>query len=341
MAAQSNLYQSIFHMVDHALNKYVQQGSVRLIDFLLPLFSSLMVIWIAIWGYSMMMGKSDAPLQEGFFRILRVGFILALGLTASRYNQTVVTFLSDTPQTLASIVTGSPSQDAAGLLDRLFTQIFALADTSWRQGGVMNGNFGMYFLAIAVVLIGSCLTLLVAFFILLSKVMVSILLAVGPAFFVLLLFQATQRFFESWLGMVLNFGFVLLLGVASGQLMTSVAADYLQQISNNHSTVSTLSDSSMLCIVLGLCILVMKQIPAMAAALGGGVAIAANGAIAHSLHALRPTTLRNQYRNIRRDLNYTGQALGLPLKPVGASYHAYQQHFGGNSMSQNQRGTSE
>ncbi|WP_246029076.1 type IV secretion system protein [Parashewanella tropica] len=256
-----------------------------------------------------------------------------MGLTASRYNQTVVTFLSETPQLLASIVTGSSSQNAAGLLDKLFSQIFALADTSWRQGGVMNGNVGMYFLAIAVVMIGSCLTLLVAFFILLSKVMVSILLAIGPAFFVLLLFPATQRFFESWLGMVLNFGFILLLGVTSGQLMTSVAADYLAQITQNHSTVSTLSDSSMLCIVLGLCILVMKQIPAMAAALGGGVAIAANGAIAHSLHALRPTSLRHQYRTLRRDLNYTGQAIAAPLKPVGASYHAYQQHFGGNSIS--------
>ncbi len=333
MAAQSNLYQSIFSMVDKALGNYVQQGSSRLIDFLLPIFSSLMIIWIAIWGYNLMMGKSEAPLQEGFYRILRVGFILTLGLTAGRYNQTVVTFLSETPQLLASIVTGSHSQNAASLLDNLFSQIFTLADNAWRQGGVMSGNFGMYFLAIAVLLIGSCLTLLVAFFILLSKVMVSILLAIGPAFFVLLLFQATQRFFESWLGMVLNFGFILLLGVTSGQLMTSVASSYLQQISSNHSTISTLSDSSMLCIVLALCILVMKQIPSMAAALGGGVAIAANGAIAHSLHALRPTTLRNQYRNLRRDLNYTGQALGSPLKPVGAGYHAYQQRFGGNAMS--------
>ena len=333
MAAKSNLYQSIFNMVDHALHNYVQQGSARLIDFLLPIFSSLMIIWIAIWGYSLMMGKSEAPLQEGFYRILRVGFILTLGLTAGRYNQTVVTFLSETPQTLASIISGAHSQNAACLLDQLFSQIFALADNSWRQGGVMNGNFGMYFLAIAVLLIGSCLTLIVAFFILLSKVMVSVLLAIGPAFFVLLLFQATQRFFESWLGMVVNFGFILLLGVSSGQLMTSVASSYLNQIASNHSTVSTLSDSSMLCIVLGLCILVMKQIPAMSAALGGGVAIAANGAIAHSLHALRPTTLRHQYRNLRRDFNYASQAIGKPLKPVGAGYHAYQQRFGGNAIS--------
>ncbi len=333
MAATSNLYQSIFGMVDHALNNYVQQGSARMIEFLVPVFTSMMIIWVAIWGYSLMFGRSEQPLQEGFYRILRIGFILTLGLTVGRYNQTVVRFLSETPQLLASVISGGHSQNAATLLDHLFSQIFTLADNAWRQGGVMDGNFGMYFLAIAVLLIGSCLTLIVAFFILLSKVMVSILLAIGPAFFVLLLFQATQRFFESWLGMVLNFGFILLLGVASGQLMTSVATSYLEQIAHNNSTISTLSDSSMLCIVLALCILVMKQIPAMAAALGGGVAIAANGAIASSLHSIRPTTLRNQYRNVRRDMNYAGQALASPLRPVGASYHAYQKRFGGNTIS--------
>ena len=333
MAATSNLYKSIFSLVDQSLHNYVQQGSARLIQYLIPVFTSMILIWVAIWGYSMIFGRSEQPLQEGFFRILRIGFILTLGLTVGHYNQLVVRFLSETPQLIASVLQGGKAQDAAHLLDNLYGQIFILADNAWRQGGVMNGNFGMYILAMALLIIGSCLTLLVAFFILLSKVMVSVLLAIGPIFFVLLLFQATQRFFESWLGMVLNFGFILLLGVASGQLMTAVASKYLAQISHNHAALTTLSDSSMLCVVLGLCILVMKQIPAMASALGGGVAIAAHGAIANSLNAMRPTTLRNQYRNLRRDLNYTGQALSVPIKPMGAGYRAYQQRFGGNSIS--------
>ncbi|WP_218938245.1 hypothetical protein [Parashewanella tropica] len=79
MAGRSTLYQSIFHMVDHALNNYINQGAVRMIHYLLPLFSSLMIIWIAVWGYSLMSGRSEAPLQDGFFRILRVGFILLWG----------------------------------------------------------------------------------------------------------------------------------------------------------------------------------------------------------------------------------------------------------------------
>ena len=159
MAATSNLYQSIFSMVDKALNNYVQQGSARMIEFLVPVFTSMMIIWVAIWGYSLMFGRSEQPLQEGFYRILRIGFILTLGLTVGHYNQTVVRFLSETPQLLASVISGGHSQNAASLLDQLFSQIFTLADNAWRQGGVMDGNFGMYFLAIAVLLIGSCLTL--------------------------------------------------------------------------------------------------------------------------------------------------------------------------------------
>ena len=102
MAATSNLYQSIFHMVDKSLDNYVQQGSARMIEFLVPVFTSMMIIWVAIWGYSLMFGSSEQPLQEGFYRILRIGFILTLGLTVGRYNQTVVRFLSETPQLLAS-----------------------------------------------------------------------------------------------------------------------------------------------------------------------------------------------------------------------------------------------
>ncbi|WP_165905124.1 hypothetical protein [Parashewanella curva] len=46
-----------------------------------------------------------------------------------------------------------------------------------------------------------------------------------------------------------------------------------------------------------------------------------------------PTTLRHQYRTLRRDLNYTGQALAAPAKPLGVGFQAYQKRFGGNSIS--------
>lgn len=61
-----------------------------------------------------------------------------------------------------------------------------------------------------------------------------------------------------------------------------------------------------------LCILTVKQVPSLASALGGGVALATQGAISSAAHAMRPTTMKRQYNGIRRDARIAGQAVTSP-----------------------------
>ncbi|WP_447074617.1 type IV secretion system protein, partial [Vibrio alginolyticus] len=181
------------------------------------------------------------------------------------------------------------------------------------------------------------LTCVVAFLILLSKIMTTVLLAIGPLFIVMLLFNATQRFFEAWLGMVVNQGLILILGAAIGKLMVSLAGIAMDSMSSEPAALSTLADASILCLLYGLCIMVVKQVPSVAAALGGGVALATQGALGATMSAMRPTNIRRQYRNAQRDLRLAGGAAAKPLtSSYGASkkgYAAYQKRFGaGNSI---------
>ncbi|WP_175548477.1 type IV secretion system protein, partial [Vibrio parahaemolyticus] len=74
-----NFFQATFDLVDRILASYVSDTATNIISFISPIFTSLLIVWIAIWGYLMMFGKVSEPLQEGVFRILRVGFIMALG----------------------------------------------------------------------------------------------------------------------------------------------------------------------------------------------------------------------------------------------------------------------
>lgn len=219
--ASTNLFEAIFDKVDQALDTYITSTAGDIISFITPIFTSLLIIWIAIWGYMMMFGKASEPLQDGVFRILRIGFIITLGLTVGTYTDLVVDFLAKGPETIASVITGSPTGTSAATLDSLFSKIFEVSEAAWDKGGIMNGNFGMYLISIIVLVIGAALSLVVAFLILLSKIMTTVLLAIGPLFIIMLLFNTTQRFFESWLGMVMNFGFILILAAAIGQLMTS------------------------------------------------------------------------------------------------------------------------
>jgi len=330
--ADSTLFDRIFNTVDAALNTYITTTATDMINFVTPIFTSLMIIWIAIWGYMMMFGKTSEPLTEGIYRILRIGLILTLGLTIGTYMDVVVDLFSKGPETIATIISGSKTGTAATTLDNLFTKVFNVSEAAWEKGGIMNGNFGMYFIAIIVLLVGAILTLFVAFLILLSKIMTTVLLAVGPLFFTMLLFNATQRFFESWLSMVMNFGFILILSSAIGKLITTIASEYVDSLGTNASALANLGDTGMLCIVFGLCTLVVKQVPAVAAALGGGIALATQGAIRSAMNAMRPTTMRNQYQGIKRDARLAGSAATSPFRGVKSGYAAYQRKFGGNSI---------
>ncbi|MDW2116365.1 type IV secretion system protein [Vibrio sp. 1731] len=336
--ASTNLFEAIFDKVDTALDTYIVSTVGDIIAFINPIFSSLLIIWIAIWGYLMLFGKVSEPLQEGVFRILRIGFIMALGLTAGTYMGVVVDVLAHGPEEIASIITGSPTGTSAATLDNLFSKVFEVSEAAWDMGGILDGNFGMYLISLIVLVVGAGLALVVAFLILLSKIMTTVLLGIGPLFIVMLLFNATQRFFESWLGMVMNFGFILVLSAAIGSLMTTLASSYITAMSGaDASALANLGDAAMLCIVFGLCILVVKQVPSVAAALGGGVALATQGAIGATMSAMRPTNIRRQYRNAQRDLRLAGGAAAKPLtSSYGAGrkgYAAYQKRFGaGNSI---------
>ena len=211
----------------------------------------------------------------------------------------------------------------------------AVAEAAWAKGGIMNGNFGMYLIGLAVLIAGGALALVVAFLILLSKIMTAVLLAIGPLFIISLLFNTTQRWFESWLGMVVNYGLILVIGAAIGQLMISLGDHYIDGMSGGDGrTLANLADAAMLCIVYALCILVVKQVPSVASALGGGVALATQGAIGSALSATRPSTVRRQARRVGQDARLAGAAAAAPYKAGRTAHRAYQKRFGaGNSIS--------
>ncbi|MDW2328405.1 type IV secretion system protein, partial [Vibrio sp. 1401] len=177
-----NFFQATFDLVDRALEGYVFDTATNIISFISPIFTSLLIIWIAIWGYLMMFGKVNEPLQEGVFRILRIGFIISLGLTIGTYTDIVVNVLSQGPEEISKVVTGGESTSVSSALDSLFSQIFEVSEAAWDKGSILDANFGMYLIAICVLAFGGVLTCVVAFLILLSKIMTAVLLAIGPLF---------------------------------------------------------------------------------------------------------------------------------------------------------------
>lgn len=325
--------ETMFNGVDSKIDSYLFTAIDNLITHFVPIFSSLMIIWVVIWGYMTMFGYSQEPLKEGVSRIIKLGFILTLGLTATTYYNVVGNFLLEAPNEIGAIITGSTNYTAGGALDALYQKVFEAANEAWKQGGVMNGNFGMYILALIIALFGGGLVLTTIALVIISKTLLAVLVALGPIAISLILFKSTQRFFESWLGQCLNLGLVFVLATGVASLIVGVGDTFISR--NNDPD---LNDVMNIGLIFGLGIVVMKQVNAIASSLGGGIALATDGAVSERLSKMRPTNIKRNVNKARNDVSTAYNAARAPDRKAAAwaksGNAAYQRKFGrGNSIS--------
>ena len=314
----STIFTDIFDVVDIVLDDYVLDTSTLIINSVTPIFTSLLILWIAIWGYMMMYGKTESTLTDAFFRILRLGFILTLGLAVGTYNSVIVDFLFGWPEEVVAWATGNTSSSITGSIDALLNSIVEVVYAAWNKAGVFDGNFGFYIIAGVVSVLGVMITVTLAFLIILSKIILSILLAVGPIFIMLLLFPTTQKFFESWMAAAMNYGFLLILAVLVALLTVSLVNTMMASL-GDADFLSQLGGAIEISILLLLSTLVLKQTPQLAANLGGGIAIQTAGAFSN---------FANQSKLGGRGLMATGRGLRGGSSLIGRGYNAARSRFG-------------
>jgi type IV secretion system protein VirB6 len=105
-----------------------------------------------------------------------------------------------------------------------------------------------------------------------------VLLALGPLFIVMALFDATRRFFEAWLHELSNYALVTILTVMVSALMLDLVQAYAEQTAARGAALMTV-DALNLALAAGLVLLVLRQIPPLAARLAGGFALSSFGTV--------------------------------------------------------------
>ena len=133
-------------------------------------------------------------------------------------------------------------------------------------------------LAAAIFSLGSVIFLCIALFVVtLSKLFLTFVIAVGPLFILCLAWRPTQRFFDSWLSMVLNavvltwFAFFALgLSAFIGVSMFKAIQDGGGFLGGNFNV---LGEAMRYCVLMILMGIVCFQAPSLASALTGGAAI--------------------------------------------------------------------
>lgn len=241
-----------------------------------PAAISMFSLYVIFMGYRAMT-ESVGPqlIMDWAIKLVVLGVVMLVSLRLALYSTVVIDTFVNGPNQLSAAIAGNRGT-AAATLDHIWSQAQSVGEVFLTKGGIFNGNAMFYMAAAAVyILVGACIVYTM-FLLTLSSLAVHVLLALGPLFIVFVLFNATRPFFSNWLSVLTNYALIGVLATLFTTLMLSSLAKWADgAVVQGHGL--TVAGSFALCFFAVLLLLVMKQVPAMAAGLASGLALSSFG----------------------------------------------------------------
>jgi type IV secretion system protein VirB6 len=120
------------------------------------------------------------------------------------------------------------------------------------------------------------------FLIALSSIASAVLLAIGPLFIVMLLFDATRRFFDAWIAQLANYALITILTVLVAALLLQVVKSYAAQTAARGAALVTVDALDMVLVAV-LVFLLLRQVMPIASSLAGGLALSSLSLLSRTL----------------------------------------------------------
>lgn len=243
-------------------------------DAISPAVYSLLGLYVILWGVSYLRGEMREPITEAAARFVKIALILGIGLKLASYNEIVIDTFINGPEDLARVLAGSADNSTtASSMDIVFTAGYDVAKGFLSKGGLLSGDFGMYIIGFFVLLVTIGVTVYSFALILLSKIMLCVLITLGPIFIISLLFQASAGYFSSWVHKMANYALLGILVIVVNKLIIAI----FERAAVNAAS-STQIDQIIPMILTGiLSIIVLSQLTNVAAGLAGGLSISTSG----------------------------------------------------------------
>jgi type IV secretion system protein VirB6 len=259
---------------------YIGDNTARIAGTLEPAIVTLGVIYVMVWGYLELTGQIEEPFIGGVKRIITLAVILGCALQLWLYNTVIVDTFFNAPAQLGAVVVGA--FNPVDIVDQIIFEGGDAANLLIQKGGILDGNFAYYLAGFGVYLIVGLTAIYTIFLLALSRIALSVLLALGPLFIALLLFDSTKRFFEAWLAQLANYAFITILTVLIAALMLRVVTVSAQQAVTTGGGIQ-IANAVRVCMAAGLTFLVMRQVMPMAAGLASGLALSSFGVVSAAL----------------------------------------------------------
>jgi len=188
----------------------------------------LLTLYVGFVALGLMTGRTRLTLAGIAPKMMAIGLVLTFATSWPAYHAVVYSLLVDGPEQIATALAGG-SGDSAGfavrldeLLDRFADLTKALGDHAPGASKALGPLAGPQMASSLVWISGMLILLGSAGALLLTRIVLALLLAIGPVFVVLALFRQTRGLFEAWLRTAVLFALAPSLTVVVGSAAVAV-----------------------------------------------------------------------------------------------------------------------
>ena len=262
------------------LSTYVLGVVSALIAAITPIALTAMTIWVTLYGWAVLRNEVSETVPIFLWKVFKIGLILAFALQSGFY----VSNVADTANALAMGVASTflPAGVDPATISSPYALLDKFNDDASAQVADIMKEASMFrldlLLAAAVFSIGSVTFLCIALFVVtLAKLFLTFVMAIGPLFVLCLAWRPTQRFFDSWLSMMLNSVVLTWFAFFALGLSAFMGNQMFIAIQSGGGflggSFNVLGEATRYCVLMILMAIICFQAPSLASALTGGAAV--------------------------------------------------------------------
>ncbi len=273
--------------VDSIVLGFVQGSFGSLTTTVEILWHLMFVVFIAFYGYKVLISGNFSA-SDLIIHCVKIIVLLVLATEWDTFSLFIYNMVTQLPSDIAGQIIQAAS-DTLGSRSQADSQVTAneALSTFFDRGmavsnAVLEGaswsSVGQYLYAFAIWFGTIGLTGYATMLIILAKLAVALLLAVGPIFILLLIFTNTKNLFEGWLRTLLNYAIIPIFVYALLALILALAEaplKYMEDHTGVYDQLITVIGPFLLISVIS--ILLLSQILNISASITGGVSLSTMG----------------------------------------------------------------
>lgn len=259
-----SVFTPAYIFIDERLTFFVGQQQASVTAMVSGPLRAALVLYIVLYGFAVLRGAITEPVMDFAIRSMKLIFIYALATTPA-YGAYVTTPLFQVlPNDLAQAVGGPSAASVGEAFDELANKAGQLATRAADKGKILDP--APWVVAAVVLVVGTLTSALGFGVVMVAKIGLALLVAIGPIFIACALFDASRRFFFGWLSQGVNYLTLFALVLTLVQLV-------LDLVRSQWSSIDALDPVGGGLIFTALCILAgffFLQMPVLAAGVAGG-----------------------------------------------------------------------